>query len=167
MAQPSRGIMQRFSWDREARPREDPSLQRAPSFPAPPRGWVQVTVSAYNLKWSRLRQWLINNFKKEKAQFNERQVRWRNHELFSSSRADIQLLQTLYDDFFFFYAPRQLVEVRQSSVAKWNFANMHKNELSAIDDLREINRADQRRHSVPRDRTPDPPASSTAPNIPL
>ncbi|TQN68626.1 hypothetical protein CSHISOI_06849, partial [Colletotrichum shisoi] len=130
MAQPSRGILQRFSWDREARPREDPSLQRAPSFPAPPRGWVQVTVSAYNLKWSRLRQWLINNFKKEKAQFNERQA--------------------LYDDFFFFYAPRQLVE----------------NELSAIDDLREVNRADQRRHSVHRDRTPDPPASSTTPNIP-
>ncbi|OBR09259.1 hypothetical protein CH63R_08024 [Colletotrichum higginsianum IMI 349063] len=113
MAEPSRGIMSRFSWDREARPMEDPSFQRAPSFPAPPRGWVQVTVSAYNLKWSRLRQWLINNFKKEKAQFNERQ-----------------------------------------------------NELSAIDDLREINRADQRSHSAHRDRTPDPPASSTAPSIP-
>ncbi|KAJ0157459.1 hypothetical protein CTA2_12686 [Colletotrichum tanaceti] len=130
MDNPTQGIRQRFSWDRALRPEEGPALQRAPTLSAPPDGWVKVTVSAYNLKWPRLREWLINTFEKEKAQFKESQA--------------------LYDDYFFFFAPRQLV----------------KSELLAIDNLRETDEVDRWRQSVRRDRTPDRPASSTAPSIP-
>ncbi|KAF6804010.1 hypothetical protein CMUS01_14952 [Colletotrichum musicola] len=51
------------------------------SLPPPPRDWVEVTVSAYNLRWVDLRHWLLEIFKSSNAEFNEKQVR---HSPFSS-----------------------------------------------------------------------------------
>ncbi|KZL78226.1 hypothetical protein CT0861_07795, partial [Colletotrichum tofieldiae] len=95
MAQPLQGAKKRFTWSNE--PGDDPTPpQRAATFPAPPRGWVLETVSAYNLKWSRLRRWLANNFKEQGSEFRER--------------------QTMDNDTFLFYVPRRLREHELSAI---------------------------------------------------
>ncbi|KZL63078.1 hypothetical protein CI238_05907, partial [Colletotrichum incanum] len=94
MAQPIRGAKKRFTWRNEQG--DDPTLQRAATFPAPPRGWVLETVSAYNLKWTRLRKWLANNFKEHGGEFKER--------------------QTMDNDTFLFYVPRRLRDHELSAI---------------------------------------------------
>ncbi|KAK1955747.1 hypothetical protein LY78DRAFT_664048 [Colletotrichum sublineola] len=44
------------------------------SFPPPPPGWVLESVSAYDLKWYKLHQWLVDTFKDQGGKFEERQV---------------------------------------------------------------------------------------------
>ncbi|KAK1579743.1 uncharacterized protein LY79DRAFT_334087 [Colletotrichum navitas] len=71
MGQSTRGAKKKSFWTNE--PVENQTLHRAMSFP-PPQGWVLVSVSAYGLKWYKLRKWLVNHFKNEGDRFQERQT---------------------------------------------------------------------------------------------
>ncbi|KAK1977649.1 hypothetical protein LZ30DRAFT_252005 [Colletotrichum cereale] len=88
MAQSTHRVRRSF-WKPE--PEEDPTLHRATTFPPPPQGWVLQTVSAYDLKWSRLYNWLRRTFRDQGGRFEDR--------------------QNLQSDMFIFYVPRPLTDV--------------------------------------------------------
>ncbi|KAK1495487.1 hypothetical protein CTAM01_08616 [Colletotrichum tamarilloi] len=53
-----------------------PPPPRRATLPPSPRGWVEQTVSAYNLKWPDLRRYLIGLYQiTDGRRLNERQVR--------------------------------------------------------------------------------------------
>ncbi|KXH29939.1 hypothetical protein CSIM01_13815 [Colletotrichum simmondsii] len=40
-------------------------LQRSQTMPKPPSGWVLEQVIAYNLRWDKLREWLMKRFEND------------------------------------------------------------------------------------------------------
>ncbi|KDN66943.1 hypothetical protein CSUB01_09144 [Colletotrichum sublineola] len=112
MARFTQGTKKRYFWSNEAV--EDPTLHRTMSFPPPPPGWVLESVSAYDLKWYKLHQWLVDTFKDQGGKFEER--------------------QNMDSDNFLFYAPRLLTDAERT------YIDNKLRETSKHDERRQANR---------------------------
>ncbi|KAK1520659.1 uncharacterized protein CCOS01_10778 [Colletotrichum costaricense] len=94
---PSFSIKKAFSWRRSGNDEMPPPPPRRATLPPSPRGWVEQTVSAYNLKWPDLRRYLIGLYQiTDGRRLNER--------------------QEMYEDKSYFWVPRELSEAEQRTI---------------------------------------------------
>ncbi|KAL0782413.1 hypothetical protein CaCOL14_000319 [Colletotrichum acutatum] len=106
-------------------------LQRSQTMPKPPSGWVPEQVMAYNLRWDKLREWLMKRFE------NDIDI--------SAIGGGFSEKKHLRGDRYYFHTPQRLT----------------KQDMDAIDGLRERNPNDVMRQEQRIRYSPDPEEQTT------